>query len=212
MRRSLVIYDFATVHSEFPYIWGKFSFLFYQCDCLLCTDPERLVQSTNLPVRGEVLPHLLHQAVRPEGPGGGLGEVSRQTEHVRFVNSSFSSFYLTVLLVHCEKRFPIFPTLARMSLTKFSLAGNNLIIPGQRELVRLVTSRLGTGKSLTFFTATAPSPNGACTLFLNNDMILDNSNKKCYLFFCENLKNVLFLVRESLLDDLMNLKSFTTVR
>ena len=36
MRRLLVIYDFATaplqlLHSEFPYIWGKFDFLFYQC-------------------------------------------------------------------------------------------------------------------------------------------------------------------------------------
>ncbi len=31
MRRSLVIYDFAPDHSEFPNIWGKFSFLFYQC-------------------------------------------------------------------------------------------------------------------------------------------------------------------------------------
>jgi hypothetical protein len=34
-----------------------------------------------------------------------------------------------------------------MSLTKLSLAGNNFIIPGQGEL-----SRLGTGKSITFFT------------------------------------------------------------
>ncbi len=31
MRRSLVIYDFAPDPSEFPNIWGKFSFLFYQC-------------------------------------------------------------------------------------------------------------------------------------------------------------------------------------
>jgi hypothetical protein len=31
MRRSLVIDDFAPDHSEFPNIWGKFSFLFYQC-------------------------------------------------------------------------------------------------------------------------------------------------------------------------------------
>jgi hypothetical protein len=37
-----------------------------------------------------------------------------------------------------------------MSLTKLSLAGNNLIFPA-RERVWLVTPRLGTGKSLTFF-------------------------------------------------------------
>ncbi len=29
--RSLVIYDFAPDLSEFPYISGKFYFLFYQC-------------------------------------------------------------------------------------------------------------------------------------------------------------------------------------
>ncbi len=31
MRRPLVIYDFAPDSSEFPYISGNFSFLFYQC-------------------------------------------------------------------------------------------------------------------------------------------------------------------------------------
>ncbi len=43
------------------------------------------------------------------------------------------------------------PHAARMSLTKLSLDGNNLIMfcPGR---VWSVTSRLGTGKSLTFFT------------------------------------------------------------
>ncbi len=30
MRRPLVIYDFAPDPSEFPYIWEKFYFLFYQ--------------------------------------------------------------------------------------------------------------------------------------------------------------------------------------
>jgi hypothetical protein len=33
MRRSLVIYDFAPEPSEFPNIWGKFYFLFYQFTC-----------------------------------------------------------------------------------------------------------------------------------------------------------------------------------
>jgi hypothetical protein len=36
-------------------------------------------------------------------------------------------------LVHCKKRLAIFPSPAGMSLTKLSLAGNNLIIPGQGE-------------------------------------------------------------------------------
>ncbi len=31
MMRPLFMYDFAPDPSEFPYIWGKFSFLFYQC-------------------------------------------------------------------------------------------------------------------------------------------------------------------------------------
>ncbi len=49
---------------------------------------------------------------------------------------------------HCKKRLAIFPSPAGMSLNKLSLAGNNLIIPRR---VCLVTSRLGTGKSLIFF-------------------------------------------------------------
>ncbi len=43
--------------------------------------------------------------------------------------------------LHCKKRLAIFPSPAGMSLTKISLAGNNLV---------WVTSRLGTGKWLTF--------------------------------------------------------------
>jgi hypothetical protein len=40
--------------------------------------------------------------------------------------------YGTVTLL-CKKRFSVFPSPARKSLTKLSLAGNTLIIPGQRE-------------------------------------------------------------------------------
>jgi hypothetical protein len=43
-----------------------------------------------------------------------------------------------------------FPSPAGMLLPKLSLAGNNLIIPGQGEFW-LVTSRQGTGKKITFF-------------------------------------------------------------
>ncbi len=31
IRKPFVIYDFALLHSEFPYIWGKFYFIIYQC-------------------------------------------------------------------------------------------------------------------------------------------------------------------------------------
>ncbi len=55
----------------------------------------------------------------------------------------------SIKTVHCRKRLAAFPYPAGMSLTKLSLARNNKIIPGQGEW--LVTSRLGTGKSLTFF-------------------------------------------------------------
>jgi hypothetical protein len=53
--------------------------------------------------------------------------------------------------VHCKKRLAIFPSIAGMSLTKLSpaWAGNNLIIPGQGDLV--IDIPVGTEKSLTFF-------------------------------------------------------------
>ncbi len=35
--------------------------------------------------------------------------------------------------LHSKKRLAVFPSPAGMSLTKLSLAGNNLIIPGQGE-------------------------------------------------------------------------------
>ena len=57
---------------------------------------------------------------------------------------------LPSFLLHCTKTLAIFPSPAGMSLTKLSLAGNNKIILAQGE-VWLVTSRLGTGISLTFF-------------------------------------------------------------
>jgi|LakMenEpi03Aug12_release.lakeMendotaPanAssembly.Ray.scaffolds.fasta_scaffold216850_1 hypothetical protein len=35
IRKPFLIYDFATSPSDFPYLWGKFSFLFYQCAFIL---------------------------------------------------------------------------------------------------------------------------------------------------------------------------------
>jgi hypothetical protein len=40
---------------------------------------------------------------------------------------------LSDFFLHCKKRFMTFPSPAGMSLTKLSLAGNNLILPGQGE-------------------------------------------------------------------------------
>ncbi len=44
-----------------------------------------------------------------------------------FYNFMFGKF------LHCKKRLSIFPSPAGMSLTKLSVAGNNLIIPGHGE-------------------------------------------------------------------------------
>ncbi len=55
--------------------------------------------------------------------------------------------------LHCKKRFTSFPSPAGMSLTKLPLGRNNsvmtLLFPPREILV--VTSRLGTGNSRTFF-------------------------------------------------------------
>jgi hypothetical protein len=56
-----------------------------------------------------------------------------------------------------KKRLTILPSLAGISLTKVSLAGNTFIIPGQGEFW-LVTSWLETGKSLTFIYSAVPIP------------------------------------------------------
>jgi hypothetical protein len=48
--------------------------------------------------------------------------------------------------VHCKKRLSFFPSLAGMSLTKPSLAGNYEIIPGQGEFAQWHPGQAGTGK------------------------------------------------------------------
>ncbi len=77
-----------------------------------------------------------------------LSFMSRLPRPARFIPA-----YLHCTLfpfIHCKKRIPIFPYLAGMSLTKHSMAGNNLIFTGRPWRVWLVTSRLGTGELLTF--------------------------------------------------------------
>jgi hypothetical protein len=44
MRRPLVIYDFTPDPSEFPYIRGKFYFIFYQCRVGAGRDTEQTDQ------------------------------------------------------------------------------------------------------------------------------------------------------------------------
>jgi hypothetical protein len=47
---------------------------------------------------------------------------------------------------HCKKKLAIYPSPAGMSLTKLSLAGNSLIIPGQGEF-----GKSGNGKTANLF-------------------------------------------------------------
>jgi hypothetical protein len=66
----------------------------------------------------------------------------------------FKKFDHKILDVHCKKKVREFPVPSRDVTTKLSLGGNNdviteLFLPGG---VWLVTSRLETGNSWTFFT------------------------------------------------------------
>ncbi len=67
--------------------------------------------------------------------------------------SYLSSLYSIYNTIHRKKRFTSFPSPAGMSLTKLPLGRNNsvmtLLFPPRESLV--VTSRLGTGNSRTFF-------------------------------------------------------------
>jgi hypothetical protein len=79
---------------------------------------------------------LLH-CLGPRGCGlHCLGLITLLLSLVRFGNSFSTIFRANTAIfkgVHCKKRLAIFPSPAGMSLTKISLAGNNLIIPGQKE-------------------------------------------------------------------------------
>ncbi len=52
-------------------------------------------------------------------------------------------------IVHCKKRLSIFLSSAGMSMTKLSLAGNNLIIPVRQSLVSDIPA--GEGKIVNAF-------------------------------------------------------------
>ncbi len=84
---------------------------------------------------------LLDHEVRyglADSPGRGEGEVwIKKTEDFPF-NVAWKSLFVAIIDSRegytVKKRFAIFPSLAEVSLAKISLAGNNLIIPGQAEL------------------------------------------------------------------------------
>jgi hypothetical protein len=72
---------------------------------------------------------VLHEGWKHVENAGGGGE----TDHVVFKCLSWSMSgqeRFGVRVLHCQKSLAIFPSPAGMSLTKLSLAGNNLIIPG----------------------------------------------------------------------------------
>jgi hypothetical protein len=83
-------------------------------------------------------------------------------------------------VLHRKKRFTSFPSPAGMSLTKLRLGRNNsvmtLLFPPRESLV--VTSRLGTGKSQTFFYG----------------VILEGRGK--YLFSCGRKGKVYVLIKK----------------
>jgi len=88
-----------------------------------------------------------------------------------------------VKVLHCKKRLAVFPSPAGMSLTKLSLAGNNLIIPGQffenRQLypnVFIWRPRIETKMVFSVFTQLSDKS-------LNNDHFL----RKVFVQTCEKL-------------------------
>ncbi len=85
---------------------------------------------------------------------------------------------------HCKKKLAIFPSPAwDVTITKLSLVGNNLIIPGQGEFLQ-VTSRLGPGKPLTFFTVhTSHSPS---TSHLTSLSLSPSQISKRITYLCRN--------------------------
>ncbi len=60
------------------------------------------------------------------------------TVHPAVVNAMSAAFFRQVSTLHCKKRFVIFPSPAGLSLTKLSLAGNNLIIPGTNGVANFI--------------------------------------------------------------------------
>ncbi len=61
--------------------------------------------------------------------------------------------YFQFSSLHCKKMLPVFPSPGGVSLTKLSLAGNNLIFPGQGEFDQRHSARGSRwSNSINFFT------------------------------------------------------------
>jgi hypothetical protein len=58
---------------------------------------------------------------------------TRHSRNLIYLFIPFGIHECLVLNLHCKKRLLFFPSLARMSVSKLSLAGNNFIISGQGE-------------------------------------------------------------------------------
>ncbi len=82
-----------------------------------------------------------------------LLESGPKADKLVFIVQLAPYIHFTVVQYIVKKRLSFFQSLAGMSLsvTNLSMVGINLIIPGQEEF-ELVTSWLGMGKSVTFFT------------------------------------------------------------
>jgi hypothetical protein len=57
----------------------------------------------------------------------------KNTEIVHFDRIDRDSVATALPSIHCKKRLSVFSSPGGMPLTKLSLAGNNLIVPGQGE-------------------------------------------------------------------------------
>jgi hypothetical protein len=57
----------------------------------------------------------------------------KMPSYLQYVYGVFKKAVCDFLPLHCKRSFSIFPSPAGRSLTKLSLDGNNLIIPGQGE-------------------------------------------------------------------------------
>jgi hypothetical protein len=84
-------------------------------------------------------------------------------------------------LLHCKKRLSFFPAPAGMSLTKLSLDEKLLNYPRPGK-VWLVSSRLGTGKTIPFFTVYLLPHILVLKIVCKSDMLF-----LCYFYFIEKI-------------------------
>jgi hypothetical protein len=108
-------------------------------------------ESLFAPVPEAVFSDIYHPTISPCPNSWGRifrSIIPSSLSHFQFLKVRDMTGHLFYNMLHCKKWWSIFPSPAGMSLTKLCPAGkNNNSWPGR---VWLVTSRLGTGKSITF--------------------------------------------------------------